>query len=186
MQTGSINSTQNFGASLISKVPVKHKLKGKWQDKSVSFIKFDTNKRRDREALKEVSRLWNGDNFSASIAEEADILHKDSHVYGITLQDSAHSFVDSNKVLGLITTDKIEKGTKEVEIYRMGVIPEFAHGQKRNVKHVGTALLQGLQKLLNKNSDNGSMKISLDPDRTNTKKFFANAKENSNININVE
>ena len=67
----------------------------------------------------------------------------------------------------------------------MGVIPEFAHGQKRNVKHVGTALLQGLQKLLNKNSDNGSMKISLDPDRTNTKKFFANAKENSNININI-
>ena len=184
MQTASI-SNQNFGASLISKVPIKHKVKGRWQDKSVSFIKFDTNKRRDREALKEVSRLWNGDNFSASIAEEADILHKNSHVYGITLQEAPHSYVDSNKVLGLITTDKIEKGTKEVEIYRMGVIPEFAHGAKRNVKHVGTALLEGLQKLLNKNSDNPAMNITLDSDRAAAKKFFANAKENSNININA-
>ena len=83
MQISSIDST-NFGASLSSKVKIKHLQKGEWKDKSVSFVKFDTNKRKDRAVINEVSRLWNGDNFSVSIAEEVNILGKDSQVYGIT------------------------------------------------------------------------------------------------------
>lgn len=161
MQTANI-SNQNFGASLSSKVKIKHLQNGQWRNKSVSFVKFDTYKTKDRTAIKEVSELWGGDNFSASIAEEADILGKASHVYGITLQDKNFGNIDSQKVLGLLTTDKIDKTTEAVEVYRIGVIPEFSHSYKnRKVKHIGTALVEGLRKTLNKNSENPNPKINV-------------------------
>lgn len=176
MQISSIDST-NFGASLSSKVKIKHLQKGEWKDKSVSFVKFDTNKRKDRAVINEVSRLWNGDNFSASIAEEVNILGKDSQVYGITLQDKNFRDIDSQKVVGLLTTDRIDKTTDAVEVYRMGVIPEFSHSnKKRNVKYIGTALLEGLKKALNKNSENAKINVSMtDIDTGKAKPFFNKA-----------
>lgn len=172
------NDSMNFKAQLSSKVKIKHFQKGKWQDKSVSFIKFDTNKRKDRAAIEEVSKLWQGKNYSASISEEAEILKKNSKVYGITLQNEDFSNINSEKVLGLLTTDEIDKSTKAVEIYRMGVIPEFSHSQKnRKVKHIGKALIEGLKKVAEKQTGNNEVKIKMDELELETQKAKGFAKK---------
>ena len=81
----------------------------KWKDVSVNFIKFETAKEDDRRTLDQVSRLWGGKNLSSAIADEANILGGNAHIYGVTTQESNFDHVDPSQVLGFVSTDKFTK-----------------------------------------------------------------------------
>ncbi len=141
MEINKTNDVQ-FGARLVQRV----KINGK---DGYNFIKFNTNSKNDVKALNEVKKLWGGKNLSAGIAEEAEILGKDAQIYGLTLQRDKFIKVDSPKVLGLVSTDKITAG-KETEIFKIGTNPKYAYEQKRSkrtIKHIASAMLECIKNL---------------------------------------
>lgn len=143
-----IQQTNNLGfrASLIRSV----KLNGnKGKQYNASFIKFNTGSKNDVKALAQVRDLWQGRNMSAGIAEEADILGKDAQIYGLTLQSEGFRNVDSSKILGLVSTDRIAKDNG-TEIFKIGTNPKYAYAQKysrRSIKHIAKTMLENIKKL---------------------------------------
>ena len=141
-----IQSTDNmqFRANLVKRA----KINGK---SGYSFIKFNTGAKNDVKTLEEIKALWGGKNLSSAIAEEAQILGKDSQIYGLTSQKNNFRRVDSSKVLGLVSTDEIKKG-KATEIFKIGTNPKYAYEQKhtkRSIKHIATTILESIKKLNN-------------------------------------
>ena len=139
-----IKGTNNlqFGAHLVKRVKINGKSR-------YNFIKFNTGSKSDVKALANVKTLWGGKNLSAGIAEEAEILGKEAQIYGLTLQSDNFVKVDSSKILGLISTDKIIKG-KETEVFKIGTNPEYAYEQKRSkrtLKHIALTMLENIKKL---------------------------------------
>ena len=139
-----IKGTNNiqFGAQLVKRV----KIDGKG---GYNFIKFNTGTKNDVKTLSDIKTLWGGENLSAGIAEEAEILGKEANIYGLTLQTDNFRNADSSKVLGLVSTGKIVKG-KETEIFKIGTNPEYAYEQKRqkrSIKHIASIMLENIRKL---------------------------------------
>lgn len=152
MQIQSTNNVQ-FGAKYISPATIKVKAGKRWKDSQVNFIKFNVSKKEDVKALNDVNALWGDRNLSGSIVEEVKNLGKDTHVYGVTTQTAGFDTVDSSKILGLVTTDKIAKGVKEVGVYRIGTTPKYAYAQnkrKRDIKHIATAMYESVKNLASK------------------------------------
>ena len=157
-----IQSTDNlqFGAGLVRRVNLN--------GKKVNFVKFNTGSKNDVKALAEIKTLWGGKNLSAGIAEEAEILGKDAQIYGLTLQSNNFRNVDSSKVLGLISTDKITKG-KETEVFKIGTNPKYAYEQKRSkrsIKHIASTMLENIKNL------NGNSKLVVNNAEPQEMKFL--------------
>lgn len=147
MQIYSNNNVQ-FGARYVAPTSVKLKDAKKWKDVSVNFIKFETAKEDDRRTLDQVSRLWGGKNLSSAIADEANILGGNAHIYGVTTQESNFDHVDPSKVLGFVSTDKFTKKAGEIPIFKIGTNPKFAYEQnkrKRSIKHIATSMIEALK-----------------------------------------
>jgi len=136
---------QQFGATKIGTVKIKHLQNGEWVDKTANLIKF--NQKRDVEVLRDIDDLWHGKNCSREIARDAAILKGRVNTFGITLQNNNFKTADPEKIIGIASTDEITLFTPDVVIFRQGTIPEFAHeNNDRKVKHIGQALVEGLKK----------------------------------------
>lgn len=153
MQVNSIQKNNvDFQARFISPAKIKIKDNEKWQDLPVSFVKFSPEKDADIDTIHNVEKLWNGRNLSGAISEEVDIMGRDTAVYGITAQRDGFENINAKSVLGLMTTDKLNK-TKSglVKIFKLGAKPEFAYeqnGRSRYMKHIGEAMVQEFSKLV--------------------------------------
>ena len=146
-----IQSTDNlqFGAGLVRRVNLN--------GKKVNFVKFNTGSKNDVKALAEIKTLWGGKNLSA-----------DAQIYGLTLQSNNFRNVDSSKVLGLISTDKITKG-KETEVFKIGTNPKYAYEQKRSkrsIKHIASTMLENIKNL------NGNSKLVVNNAEPQEMKFL--------------
>lgn len=181
----------NFGARFINPANIKIKApKGYWRNEQVSFIKFEPNKEADMEALNKVTTLWADKNLSGSIAEEASIMGREAHVYGLTTQTDNFDKIDSGKVLGLMTTGKLPRKAGEVEIFKIGTHPDFAYEQnhrKRTRKHIASSLIENFKSLVKSKSKKSEVvvptidsenelkflrRIGLEPKNTDFVKFI--------------
>jgi len=158
----------NFGAKFICPATIKVKSpKGRWQNAAASFIAFEPEKRQDMCILEGVSRLWGGRNTSARTVEEAEYLGGRAHVFALTSQTDNFAELNPHKILGLMTTDGIEK-SEEVELFRLGVNPQFAYKQnlkKRDIKHIGIAMIESLRKHIKSESNGAELFVRYaDPD----------------------
>ena len=137
-----------FGARYISPAKVQQKYGSKWKDLDVHFIKFETNKEEDRFALGNIRNLWNRRNLSAGIAEEAEILGRNAQIYAITTQKDFSGSIEPNQVLGLMSTDKLQRGKDTIQIFKIGSNPSYAYAQKkrnRDIKHIATSLIEAFK-----------------------------------------
>lgn len=163
MQLQKTNGIQ-FRASLVRPV----KLIGKnGKSYNANFIKFNTGSAKDVKSLEAIKVLWGGKNLSAGIAEEAKILGKEAQIYGLTLQSQGFKNIDSSQVLGLVSTDNIQKG-KDTEIFKIGTNPKYAYEQKkskRTIRHIARNMLESIKRLngnkalLVNNPEQGDMKF---------------------------
>lgn len=166
MELQRTNNVQ-FGARYISPAKVQQKYGSKWKNLDVHFIKFETNKEEDRLALSNIRNLWNRKNLSAGIAEEADILGGHAQIYALTTQKDFSGRVEPNQVLGLLSTDKFQKGKDTVQIFKIGTAPEFAYAQKkrtRSIKHIATTLIDSFKAYARKNRTNNVVVNYADPE----------------------
>ncbi len=153
-----IQRTNNiqFGARYMGPAKVKSKVGTKWKDLEVSFIKFETVKQEDRKVLNNICRLWNRKNLSAGIAEEANILGSNAQIYALSKQKDFSGSVDPNQILGLMSTDKIQRGKDTVQIYKIGTTPEYAYAQKRrsrDIKHIASSLVDSFRAIAKKHGN---------------------------------
>ena len=152
-----IDSSNNihFGMKFIAPAQIKVKNGKYWKNLDVSFVKFETGKAEDRAALKEISKLWQGKNLSAAIAEEAEILGEKSHIYGLTLQKTDNGTIQPDNVLGLLTTAALKKGAEFIELFKIGTTPKFAyeqHVRSREAKHVAKNLINSFKEYASKST----------------------------------
>lgn len=144
------NNYVNFEARYISAAKAAEKINNKWKNIDVSFIKFDTSKKADIEALETVRNLWSGKNLSSGIVEESRVLGRKAQVYAVTKQQGNFEDVEPSKILGLMTTDKISKGTP-VEIFKIGTDPKYAYEQNtrtRDMKHIARGMIDAFKKFV--------------------------------------
>ena len=150
------NYSVSFKARRIATTNIKAKLQDKWKEIPVNLVRLHpkTNKG-DRLALDSVTRLWNNKNLSGSIQEQAAICN--DPVFALTTQKDNFKNINPKKILGMMTTNEFKKSPEDtVEIFRIGVNPEYAYAQNRNqrdIKHVGAAMVRKLVDLLNKKTN---------------------------------
>lgn len=146
-----------------AKIPVKNA--GKWLKEEVTLVRFNPRLNSDMATLKGVQKRWHGQNMSASIEEEARIVK--SPVYGLVRQNSDFKNIDEKNVLGLFTTDKIDRTTDSVEIYRLGTNPEYAYAQKkrhRDMKHIGSTMIKKFVEFLDSKTNVQKVTIASEPE----------------------
>lgn len=150
------NYNVQFGARYIAPTTIKLKDGKRWKNTSVNFIKFETQKVDDRKALDEISNLWGDKNLSGAFADEANILGGQSYIYGVTAQKAGVDHVDPRKVIGLVSTDKFNRKSKEISIFKISTKPQFAYEQnkrKRSIKHIATSMVEALKLATSKSAN---------------------------------
>ena len=150
------NYNVQFGAKYISPATIKFKDAKRWKDTSVNFIKFETQKVDDRRTLEQISRLWGDKNLSGAFAEEANILGGKANIYGITAQKKDFDHLDPRQIVGLVSTDKFNKKSEEISIFKIGTKPQFAYEQnkrRRSIKHIATSMIEALKLATSKKVD---------------------------------
>jgi hypothetical protein len=144
MLTVSNDKTQ-FGAYYMGPARIKGKIRHRWRDVDAHMIKFQTNLGSELNSIEAVKYLWCGKNLSEAVTEEARRLGAASNVYALTSQETNFERIDPTKILGLMTTGKIQKGEPTVEIFKIGANPKYAFAQNkkgRDVKHIATAMVE--------------------------------------------
>lgn len=167
-------TNQNFGARLIRPATIRIKNdKGKWINDTVSFIKFDTTKKADVQALEKLAYHWDDVNLSSGVAEEARILRGKAEVYALTNQKDDFKNINPKDILGVMTTDKTKNAKGNVEVFKIGTDPTFAYEQnrrKRSVKHIAKAMVNEFVRLVNKNKQVEAVVVYSEP---NEEKFLS-------------
>lgn len=174
----------SFGAIPVSKTHIPVKKAAKWAAQEVSFVRFNPKLANDMDTLKGVKSLWKGENLSAAIAEEAEIVK--SPVYALVSQNENLKKILPENVLGLFTTDKIDKLTDTVEIYKLGVNPEFAYAQKRRsreIKHVASTMIREFVKFLDKKFNVKSVVIGSEDDSVRFYQRMGIPERKNSINV---
>ena len=174
----------SFGAIPISRTHIPVKKSGRWVAQEVSFVRFNPKLTNDMDTLKDVKAIWKGNNLSASIAEEAEIVK--SPVYALVSQKENLKKILPENVLGLFTTDKIDKLTDTVEIYKLGVNPEFAYAQKRRsreVKHVGSTMIREFVEFIDKKFNVKSIVIGSEDDSVRFYQRMGIPERENSINV---
>lgn len=160
-------TSQNFGARLIRPATIRIKNdKGKWINDTANFIKFDTTKKADVEALERLAYHWDDANLSAGVAEEARILRGKSEVYALTNQKYDFKNINPKDILGVMTTDKTKNAKGNVEVFKIGTDPTFAYEQNRrsrSVKHIARAMVNEFVRLVNKNKQVDAIVVHSEP-----------------------
>lgn len=143
-------ASPQFGSRFIARATVQQKINRRWEDMPVNLVKFDAGNKMDRLTINFLSLLWNGGkNLSGTIAEEAGILRRKSQIYALTTQKDDFKHLDINKILGIMSTDKVDPKTKTAEIFKIGTDPQYAYEQNkrnRDIRHIAKAMVDSFSK----------------------------------------
>lgn len=157
MQT---NNNVSFKASRVSVVNLPQKVNNAKKQIEATFVKLNPYNKEDIATLQGIEKLWQNQNLSGAIRESATIAN--APIYGLTTQTENLKSLDPKKILGLFSTDKIDKTTDIVEIYQLGTTPEHAYAQKtrsREIKHIGSTMIKEFVKVLNLNKHKNVEKL---------------------------
>ncbi len=162
------NNNVAFGARKIGTTNIQAKINNTWKEIPVSIVRLNPQSNKgDLFALEDVTRLWSGKNLSVEI--EGQSKNFNIPVFALTTQNKNFQNINPKKILGMLTTNKFKSNTEDsAEIFKIGVNPQFAYAQnknKRDIKHIGMALIKKFVDLIDK--------------RTNVQSVSATAKEPS-------
>ena len=165
------NYSPSFGAKFINKAKIAKKIANTslYKDEFVSCVKINPHNEGDIDALKNIAAYWrNSKNLTTNIYHAACAMQNDSkyykynQIFALTNQDNNFELLDSNKILGLMQVSPFEDNS--IFLDRIEVKPEIVSKQERDLKGIGTAMLNHLKTI--------SDKIFCFPSSTDTVKNF--------------
>ena len=125
-----------------------------FKDDFVSCIKIDPYNEGDINALKDVAEFWEYEKLTTNIYYAACAMkneskyYKHNQIFALTKQDSGFDNLDSNKILGLVQVSPFEDNSLFIE--RIEVMPEIVSANERELKGLGTAIINYLKTITDK------------------------------------
>ena len=149
-----IISNLNFNASYLKDVKVKKydPISKEYYDSDVSFVKFDPENPKDRQALKDLAENWDDSVFAGDINKDYDTFKDNDRfvLYAVTSQRKNFDNLDYQKVLAL-GESFIENGNDNLLFVKyLQVNPKIIDDPFAEYKKVGTAFLDGAKAYYNR------------------------------------